>query len=133
MNSIFGIHEQALRIRAQREQVLANNLANADTPSFKARDIDWRREMKAASEDMMPTPHKTDLALTNSRHIAGFGDMNTNDFLKYRVPTQPSLDGNTVEAHTEKAKFMENALQYQATLGFINGTISGIRGALKGQ
>jgi len=133
MESIFGIHEKALMVRAQREQVLANNLANADTPNYKARDVDWRRELKSASEDMMRSPYKPDLKMTNPRHIEAFADMSTNDFLKYRVPTQAALDGNTVETHIEKAKFMENALQYQATLSFLNGKISGIRNALKGQ
>lgn len=132
MESIFGIHEQALLIRKERESVLANNLANADTPNFKARDIDWRKEIKTAQEQMDAKKFAPDLKMTNSRHIEAHGDMTTGDYLKYRVPTQPSLDGNTVETHIEKAKFMENALQYQASLEFINGRISGIRSALTG-
>lgn len=132
MESIFGIHEQALLIRKERESILANNLANADTPNFKARDIDWRKEIKNAQDQMEAKQFAPDLEMTNSRHIEAFGDMTTGDYLKYRVPTQPSLDGNTVEAHIEKAKFMENAIQYQASLEFINGKISAIRTALTG-
>lgn len=132
MESIFGIHEQALLIRKERESILANNLANADTPNFKARDIDWRKEIKTAQDAMDTSKFKPDLQMTNSRHIEASADMTTDDYLKYRVPSQPSLDGNTVEAHIEKAKFMENALQYQASLEFINGRISGIRAALTG-
>ncbi|MBD3821021.1 MAG: flagellar basal body rod protein FlgB [Thiotrichales bacterium] len=132
MESIFGIHEQALLIRKERESILANNLANADTPNFKARDIDWRKEIKNAQDQMDAKKFAPDLEMTNSRHIEAFGDMTTGDYLKYRVPTQPSLDGNTVEAHIEKAKFMENAIQYQASLEFINGKISAIRTALTG-
>ncbi|WP_024851397.1 flagellar basal body rod protein FlgB [Hydrogenovibrio kuenenii] len=132
MDSIFGIHEQALLIRKERESVLANNLANADTPNFKARDLDWRKEIKHAQDQMDAKKFKPDLEMTNSRHIEAFADLSTDDYLKYRVPSQPSLDGNTVEAHVEKAKFMENAIQYQASLEFINGRISGIRAALTG-
>ena len=129
--SIFGIHERALQVRTDRGQVLANNLANADTPSFKARDIDFRKAMSDAQEEL--TTSKPDLVTTNSRHIEGFAEVTTDSYLKYRLPTQPSLDGNTVETHIEKAKFMENAMQQQATLEFIDSKISGIRGALRGE
>jgi len=129
--SIFGIHEAALRVRTQRGELLANNLANADTPNYKARDIDFRKALNDESDLLkMSVPN---LAKTNSRHIEGGGFASTSEFLKYRMPTQPALDGNTVETHIEKAQFMENALQHQATLEFINSKISGIRGALKGE
>lgn len=130
-DSIFGIHEQALKVRTMRGEVLASNLANADTPNFKARDVDFRQAMQTESDkfskDSLP------MAQTSGKHLNGEALLNTQDFLKYRMPTQPSLDGNTVEAHIEKAKFMENAMQHQATLEFINSKISGIRGALKGE
>ncbi|MDG6773378.1 flagellar basal body rod protein FlgB [Thiomicrorhabdus sp. ZW0627] len=129
--SIFGIHERALQIRTARGEILANNLANEDTPNFKARDIDFRQAITQAQESLSQS--KPDLVKTNSRHISGFADATTESFLKYRVPTQPSLDGNTVETHVEKAKFMENAMQHQATLEFINAKITGIRGALRGE
>lgn len=129
--SIFGIHEAALRVRTQRGEVLANNLANADTPNYKARDIDFRKALNDASGDLkMSVP---DMSRTNSRHFDGAGFGSTSEFLKYRMPTQPALDGNTVETHIEKAQFMENAMQHQATLEFINSKITGIRGALKGE
>lgn len=129
--SIFGIHERALQIRTARGEVLANNLANADTPNFKARDIDFRQAITQAEENQSQS--KPDLVKTNARHISGFAEATTESFLKYRMPTQPSLDGNTVEAHVEKAKFMENGMQHQATLEFIDSKISGIRGALRGE
>ena len=129
--SIFGIHEAALRVRTQRGELLANNLANADTPNYKARDIDFRKALNDESDLLkMSVPN---LAKTNSRHIDGSGFASTSEFLKYRMPTQPALDGNTVETHIEKAQFMENAIQHQATLEFVNSKISGIRGALKGE
>ncbi|WP_319381905.1 flagellar basal body rod protein FlgB [Thiomicrorhabdus sp.] len=131
-DSIFGIHEQALLIRNQRAQVLANNIANADTPNYKARDIDFRAALSeatssGASENDLP------LAKTDAGHLQSDGGLTTSQFLKYRQPLQPSLDGNTVEGHVEKAKFMENAIQQQATLEFLNGKITGIRNALKGE
>lgn len=130
MNSVLGIHEQALMVRANRNAVLANNLANANTPNFKARDLDWRSEMSSAQSQ---SNFSTNMHKTNSKHIGGFADFDTSSFLKYRVPTQPSLDGNTVETHIEKAKFMENSMQYQASIEFLNSKIKGIRGALRGQ
>ncbi len=132
MADLFGIHAQALRIRAERAQLLASNLANADTPNYKARDIDWRAALKdaASGRAMQPPMH---LARTNPRHIDAAGEPALDEgYVKYRMPTQPSLDGNTVETHIEKAQFMENAIQYQTTLEFLNGKIKGIRKALKG-
>jgi flagellar basal-body rod protein FlgB len=130
--SIFGIHEQALQVRTKRAEHLANNLANADTPNFKAQDIDFRKALKSASSEIQSSNH-TQLKTTNSRHIGGEIFSSTSQYLMYRQPTQPSLDGNTVETHIEKAQFMENAMQQQATLEFINGKITGIRGALRGE
>jgi len=129
--SIFGIHEKALHVRTARGEVLANNLANADTPNYKARDIDFRKAMAVAQEELSTS--KPDMVRTNARHIEGFAELTTDNYLKYRLPTQPALDGNTVETHIEKAKFMENAIQQQTTLEFIDSKISGIRGALRGE
>ncbi|SIN78255.1 flagellar basal-body rod protein FlgB [Sulfurivirga caldicuralii] len=131
-HSLFGIHEQALQVRSERAKLLAQNLANADTPNYKARDIDWRGALTQAQQGLKSEP-PVHLARTNSRHIDAQGEpMDGDSFVKYRMPTQPSLDGNTVEPHIEKAQFMENAIQYQTTLEFINGRIKGIRNALRG-
>ena len=132
--SIFGIHEQALRVRTKRAEVLANNLANADTPSFKAKDIDFRKALQDASGEMKGS-YQTEMRKTNAGHIDGDsnGFSSTSQYLMYRQPTQPSLDGNTVETHIEKVQFMENAMQQQATLEFIDGKISSIRSAIQGQ
>lgn len=132
MADLFGIHEQALQVRARRAQLLADNLANADTPNYKAKDVDWRSALKAAKEGLQSSP-PLHLARTNARHIDAQGEPAMDEgFVKYRMPTQPALDGNTVETHIEKAQFMENAIQYQATLDFLNGKIKGVRKALKG-
>lgn len=125
MDSILGVHEAALIHRARRTEVLAANLANADTPNFKARDLDFA----AALDDSLAAAAK--LAVTNSRHLDG-GAALDQAALKYRNPYQPSLDGNTVEADLELARYAENAVSYQASLMFVNGKINTLRLALTG-
>ena len=131
-DSLFDIHASALPIREARAKILASNLANADTPNYKAQDIDFKSALLKirGDKDDLPTPS---MALTNGNHIAGFGSgISTADYLKFRNPTQPSLDGNTVETHIEKAKFMENGIQQSVTLQFLDEKIKGIRDAIKG-
>ncbi|MET1255018.1 flagellar basal body rod protein FlgB [Aliikangiella maris] len=124
----FGIHEAALNIREQRAQVLANNLANADTPNFKARDIDFSSALLQAQSSMQSGLVKTSHKHMDSqigREIPG---------LSYRIPFQPDTgDGNSVDAQIEQTKFAENAMQYQATLRFLDGKIKGLMQALKGE
>jgi len=122
----LGIHPQALLLRERRSAVLAANLANADTPGFKARDLDFQsilQQTEAANLGMEKT---------HSQHLAP-GHLQLGARLQYRQPNQASLDGNTVESQIEQAKYAENAMQYQASLRFINGTISGLMTALKGE
>ncbi|WP_294196645.1 flagellar basal body rod protein FlgB [uncultured Sphingomonas sp.] len=113
---LFGVHAAALEVRAQRMGVLASNIANASTPNFKARDIDFK-------------------AALNAVEAQPGGDIGSDlgGALKYRVPTNPSMDGNTVELSTEQTAFAENAVQYQSTLAFLNGRIGQITRALKGE
>ena len=110
-DSLFGVHGAALEVRSQRMGVLASNIANASTPGFKARDIDFGQALSAAE--------------TGQDGIAAA--------TKYRVPLQTSMDGNTVELSQEQTAFAENAIQYQTTLSFLNGRISQITRALKGE
>jgi flagellar basal-body rod protein FlgB len=124
MDSILGIHESALLFRARRMEVLAANLANADTPHYKARDLDFSSALDGARG-------ATRLTRTNPRHIQPEAST-AGDALKYRVPHQPSLDGNTVEADLELARYAENAVSYQASLLFATGRISTLRTALAG-
>lgn len=112
---LFGVHGTALALRSQRLGLLASNIANASTPGFKARDLDFRQAMAAAE-----TPGGTAAAALDGA-------------VKYRVPLQPSMDGNTVELSTEQTAFAENAVAYQTTLSFLNGRISTITRALKGE
>lgn len=124
---IFGIHEQALLLHGQRMSVLATNMANADTPNFKARDIDFSAVL--AQTDSGPLPMTT----TESAHIQLSSDEMGAAALKYRNPYQASLDGNTVEMPVEQAAFSENNVRYQASLQFINNTISELTLAINGQ
>ncbi|MEJ2455740.1 MAG: flagellar basal body rod protein FlgB [Candidatus Thiodiazotropha sp.] len=123
----FGIHERALLLRAQRAEVLAANMANADTPGYKARDFDFKA-MLANEVD-----NSSRLRTTQSGHIQTEEGMVPPAQLLYRTPMQPSLDGNTVDTEQEHTAFSANAVEYQATLNFINSKIAGIRKALRGE
>ena len=126
-DDLFGIHGRALLLRSQRAEVLAANLANADTPGYKARDFDFKA-MLANEVD-----NSSRMRTTHSGHIQTEEGMVPPSQLLYRTPLQPSLDGNTVDTEQEHAAFSANALEYQASLTFVNSKISGIRKALKGE
>ncbi len=120
----LGLHEHTLNIRAQRAEVLANNLANSDTPHFKSQDIDFKRAL--------------DMSLSNSRFDSEFNereqDFDMASVLRYRIPEQPDTgDGNTVDTQKEQARFSENALQYQMTLNFLSNKFKGLKLAIKGE
>jgi flagellar basal-body rod protein FlgB len=125
--NIFGIHEQALLLHGQRVGILATNLANADTPNYKARDIDFGAVL--SKSDAAPLP----LAMTQASHITMNDSAMPSADLKYRNPYQASLDGNTVEMPVEQAAFSENNVRYQASLGFINLKIAQLTLAINGQ
>jgi flagellar basal-body rod protein FlgB len=126
LDDAFGIHEQALKLRAQRSEVLAANLANADTPGYKARDFDFDKLLRGEMNAAAP------LTATNSRHISTASSLVPDSALQYRVPLQPSVDGNTVDAEQEQMAFSRNAMEYQATLRFLDGRIKGLMTALRG-
>jgi flagellar basal-body rod protein FlgB len=122
----FALHERAMRFRGQRMEVLSANIANADTPNFKARDIDFRQAMKLAKTETLTT--------TRDRHFELDGGISPDQAaLKYRVPFNTSFDGNTVELSMEQAKFGKATGDFQATLSFLENRVSGIRKALKGE
>jgi len=124
----FGIHESALNLKAQRAEVLANNLANADTPNFKARDIDFDKALQVAVSNQ-----HSGLRRTHFNHMdSNIG--NEIPGLSYRIPLQPDTgDGNSVEAQVEQTKFAENSMHYQASLTFLNSKIKGLLTAIKGE
>ena len=128
LSNIFGIHETSLSLRAHRAQVLADNLANADTPNYKARDIDFSAVLRHTETRM----ESSRLQATHVRHLSALASLSVAGAeLQYRVPMQPSLDGNTVNAELEQARFMDNALRYQASLRFENGRVEGLLSAMR--
>lgn len=129
-NSALGIHPQALLLRERRGEILAANLANADTPDYKARDLDFQSVLKQQLSGA--EPRSPGLDRTHDGHIAGKQDLFGANLL-YRNPMQASLDGNTVEEHIEQAKYAQNAVQYQASLRFLNDDFSGLMTALRGE
>ncbi len=130
LDKAFGIHEQAMNVYARRTELLAGNLANADTPGYKARDLDFKALLNdyAARE---AGGSGSAMQATHAKHFGGLGTNGMGDPL-FRSPMQPSIDGNTVDSQVEKAEFMENAVRYQATLNFIDGRMRGLRKALRG-
>ncbi len=125
-DDVFGVHPQALLLRQRRAEVLASNLANADTPGYKARDFDFHSMLNA--QMTAPVRMKT----TSAGHIQARGGIVPPDRMGYRVPDQPTLDGNTVDTQIEHTAYAENALEYQASLRFLNGKINSLKKAIKG-
>ncbi|HFD86624.1 MAG TPA: flagellar basal body rod protein FlgB [Gammaproteobacteria bacterium] len=128
LDKLFGIHPQALVLRSQRTSLLAANIANADTPNFKARDIDFKEAMANQIQ-----PPKFQVMRSNANHLAMPSNITTTAALKYRNPQQASLDGNTVESQVEQSQFANNAIRYQASLTFLNGKTNGMLKALRGE
>ncbi|MFM2485058.1 flagellar basal body rod protein FlgB [Celerinatantimonas yamalensis] len=123
----FGVHQYTLGVRERRAEVLASNIANADTPNYKARDINFKKALENAMSG-----HDFRLSRTNERHIAGVGSLDPT--LEYRIPDQPDTgDGNTVDMQTEKAMYMENGIRYEASLNFLNSKISSLKKVITGQ
>lgn len=132
INTLFGVHEQAVLVRSKRAEVLAGNLANVDTPNYKARDIDF----KLALQRSMQKERASNLTMTHENHSNGrnsFSSLGSGMELLYRSPMQPSVDGNTVDSQIEKAQFASNAMQYQASLQFLTGKIKNTMKAIRGE
>ena len=124
----LGPQPAALSLRALRTEVIANNIVNADTPNFKARDLPFETMLREATSS-----HSNGLVTTHPRHL-GSGVANlTEESLLYRLPSLPSIDGNTVDADVEKVEFANNALLMQASLMFLNGRFRGLISAIKGE
>jgi len=121
----LGIHPQVMQLHAARAEILANNLANADTPHFKARDFDFQAVLESESKRSM------EMNVTSERHLRG--SIQTDSELMFRNPYQPAIDGNTVDSQIEQTLYTENALRYNASFQFLNGSFKGLKGAIKGQ
>lgn len=130
-DNAFGVHTRALSLYAQRSSVLASNLANADTPDYKARDIDFRSALGQAEAGLGKARQ---LQATHEKHFGVSGNEgNFSAETLYRTPLQPSLDGNTVDVQVEQAAFTDNAMRYMASLRFVTGRIQGLMTALRGE
>lgn len=133
LDGALRFHQEALNLRAERQQVLANNIANADTPAFKARDFDFARELACAMQNGRPSGSSMELATTSGRHLQGRLQAPAVRELLYRVPDQPSLDGNTVDMDRERTAFADNAVRYQASLTFMNSRLQGLKSAMQSE
>ncbi|HSH48491.1 MAG TPA: flagellar basal body rod protein FlgB [Halomonas sp.] len=123
-------HQQALSLRQERQKVLASNIANADTPGYKARDMDFASALDQAVKHGRGGGGLA-LTQTSERHLAGQGRSELSRELLYRVPDQPSLDGNTVDMDRERTQFADNSVRYQSALSILNSRIQGLKKAMQ--
>ena len=128
IDNVFGIHENAMQLQGRRAQLLSQNLANSDTPGYKAKDIDFKAALKSAASGNLQAPLKA----TQKGHIQPKGLFMGAEEL-YRQPMQDSLDGNTVEPHVEMAEFTENSMRYLMTLRIMSGRVKGMLSAIRGE
>ena len=124
-------HQTALNLQAHRQQLIASNIANADTPHYKARDLDFSSALASAMGGKVGGP--VELARTSSQHLEAKADGLMDQALKYRTETQSSIDGNTVDMDVERSAFAENSVQYEALLTFISGRLRTMQNAIQGQ
>ncbi len=144
ITSQFDFNAEALKLRSERQRVIASNIANADTPQYQARDFNFKAALSEATRGLTSNSSTLSastagtLATTDTRHVST-GALSTLSLsgtgtpLQYRMPEQGSFDGNTVEVHRETANFAENAVRYEAALRFLNGQIKTLGMAVNGQ
>ena len=123
---LFGIHADALSFQRRRMELLAANIANADTPGYQARDLDFSKVLAAAQEPQAPG-----VSLVRPGHIP-LDEQSLAAATVYRTPLQPAADGNTVDLQVEQAQFADSALHYQASLSFIDGRLRALMAAFSG-
>lgn len=131
INQLFGVHEQALKLRAARSEIIATNLANSDTPNYKARDIDFKSTLQGLQKGQLS--NSVQLTKNSAGHISNDINGIASQAIRYRVPNHASLDGNTVDSDSEKSAFTENAIRYQVSLSFLSKKISGLIRTLRGE
>ena len=133
IDQFFAGQMQALDLRAQRSEVLASNVANADTPNYKARDFDFASTLRSAMHGARGSRGALEVDRTSPAHLSGGSGRGPDADLKYRIPAQSSIDGNTVELDAELGQFTENAIRYQADLTFTSNKIRLLQIAIAGQ
>jgi len=122
LDAALGFQREALNLRVQRQDVLASNIAHADTPNYKARDFDFASRLSQAV-DHGRASDSFSLSTTSARHIAGQASAMPEQDLLYRVPSQSSIDGNTVEMDAERVNFADNSLRYESNLTVLGAKI----------
>ena len=127
VDKAFGVSPEVLSVRSKRFEMISANLANADTPGYKAVDLDFQSALNAALDS------KESAATPDSRHMQLGGSSTLDAMQRYRIPMQPSMDGNTVETDVERSAFMDNSIRYQASLNFLDGRIKSLLLALRGE
>ena len=130
LDATLRFEQEALNLRAQRQEILSANIANADTPGYQARDIDFSSELKKVMERGRADGSGVALSLTSARHIPAQTHAAPALDLKYRIPDQPSMDGNTVDMDRERTQFADNSLKYQSDLQFLGGQIKSMMSVL---
>ena len=127
-DNAFGVHQYTMLARSKRAEVLSSNIANADTPGYKAKDVDFAQVMKNARNKQS----QERMYITHDKHFK-IPSVNQTDTL-YTIPNQPDTgDGNTVDVQLERNKFIENSMEYQASVRFLGGKIQSLKKALSGQ
>ena len=132
LDASLNFASQALNLRDQRQKILASNIANADTPGYQARDIDFSKQLTRAIRDGQPQPRGLSLSLTSGRHIAAQSQTYLSPDLLYRVPDQPAADGNTVDMDRERVQFADNSMKYQADLTILSSQIKQMISVMQG-
>lgn len=133
LDNELRFQQDAMSLRAERQQVLANNIANADTPDFRARDFDFASELASSLNQDRAAGRGMSLATTSDRHLRASSGAMTRRELLYRVPDQPSLDGNTVDMDRERAQFADNSVRYQASLTFLTNRLQSLKTAMQSE
>jgi len=131
LDAALQFQQEALNLRAQRQEILAANIANADTPGYQARDIDFASELNKVMTQGRASDTSLSLTTTSARHIPAAGTSVPTMEMLYRVPDQPALDGNTVDMDRERTQFADNTLQYQTNLTVLGGQIKNMMSVLQ--
>jgi flagellar basal-body rod protein FlgB len=132
IDSYLGVQQDSLNVQSKRMEVLAKNLANVDTPNYKAQDIDFRAALAQAGSPGANL-QMTGTAAGQNIGAGSSSEVDLSSALKYRTPLAPSIDGNTVDTQMEQAAFAENTVRYQATLTFLTGSLKDLMTAITGQ
>jgi len=131
LNAALQFQQEALNLRAQRQEILSANIANADTPGFQARDIDFASQLQKVMEQGRASGSGISLSLTSARHIPAQNVQAPDLDLLFRVPDQPSVDGNTVDMDRERTNFADNSVRYQTDLTVLGAQVKGMMSVLQ--